>query len=649
MERVFLAVFFHCCLGLGVLHADWPQWGGPGRDFSVEDAGLARTWGVNGPTELWSRPLGAGFSALATSGDTLYAHYRRLEAGQAASQETVEAIAASDGATLWRFSYEAPAHPDQEQFGGGTGPHATPLVAGPYIYALGYSGLLHCLDRRDGKLVWTSDLVNDLGATPVQFGFAASPVAYKGTVIVPASGTQGGLAAFDAANGHLLWHSPPATFSYASPVLIQIDGEEQFVLVTGDQIEGIAAVDGSRRWSFAWPEKGQTNVPTPLWLDDEYLLVAGQGAGGALLLRLAAEAPYVEQVWKTARLSYFFSNAVRHGDQIYAGDNFLYGLDWRLGKRLWAERGYKNANLIKVGDLLLLLDEAGTLTLAEIGDSGKDSDEDRGEDRSENNSEDGSEGKGPKVLARTDLFGGDTWTTPTLDGTRLYARNSEILVALDLSAENQKEDAMSPRQARMGLRGAYSKGGVQSVLAYMDSVLQVDLDLLDQLAVVALGRRLLTDGRFDDVAGLIEAGLEVFGRQYVGLELLGWAYLSAGRQAEAVEVWREMQQLKTDEAIASLLRQLDPSVTPTGNVSFALEGYTSARTVTLAGTFNGWDREHTFFRRHDDGWTCRVDLPPGELLYKLVVDGENWILDPANLEQRQDDNGNTNSVLEVGP
>src|SRR5689334_8141058 len=48
---------------------DWPQWGGPNRNFIVSARGLAPIWPASGPKQLWSRPLGHGHSSIVTSGN----------------------------------------------------------------------------------------------------------------------------------------------------------------------------------------------------------------------------------------------------------------------------------------------------------------------------------------------------------------------------------------------------------------------------------------------------------------------------------------------------------------------------------------------------------------------------------------------------
>src|SRR5262245_63795652 len=58
---------------------DWPQWGGPTRDFKSASRGLAASWPASGPKEIWSRPLGEGYSAISVEGDVLYTQYRPVK------------------------------------------------------------------------------------------------------------------------------------------------------------------------------------------------------------------------------------------------------------------------------------------------------------------------------------------------------------------------------------------------------------------------------------------------------------------------------------------------------------------------------------------------------------------------------------------
>lgn len=84
-----------------------------------------------------------------------------------------------------------------------------------------------------------------------------------------------------------------------------------------------------------------------------------------------------------------------------------------------------------------------------------------------------------------------------------------------------------------------------------------------------------------------------------------------------------------------------------GNTTFRLSGHPSAKRVTVAGSFNGWDSRHLICGREGAEWVCRVDLPAGRYTYKFVVD-DDWILDPANPERADDGNGGQGSLVVKG-
>src|SRR5688500_5279914 len=56
-----------------------------------------------------------------------------------------------------------------------------------------------------------------------------------------------------------------------------------------------------------------------------------------------------------------------------------------------------------------------------------------------------------------------------------------------------------------------------------------------------------------------------------------------------------------------------------------------ARTVSLVGDFNSWDRTAVPLTRAGDGgtWTASVVLPAGRHEYAFLVDGERWAADPG--------------------
>ena len=73
-----------------------------------------------------------------------------------------------------------------------------------------------------------------------------------------------------------------------------------------------------------------------------------------------------------------------------------------------------------------------------------------------------------------------------------------------------------------------------------------------------------------------------------------------------------------------------------------------ARSVSVAGDFNGWNPANTPLERSDGGmWTATIPLKPGRYQYMFVIDGKQWIADPLATEEATDGFGSQNAVLDV--
>ena len=83
-----------------------------------------------------------------------------------------------------------------------------------------------------------------------------------------------------------------------------------------------------------------------------------------------------------------------------------------------------------------------------------------------------------------------------------------------------------------------------------------------------------------------------------------------------------------------------------GKVLFFFYG-DQAKSVSLAGEFNGWDGNKTRLQKDEQGmWRTALEAPPPGLYhYKFVINGEWWLEDPNNGMKAPDDHGGLNSVL----
>lgn len=92
---------------------------------------------------------------------------------------------------------------------------------------------------------------------------------------------------------------------------------------------------------------------------------------------------------------------------------------------------------------------------------------------------------------------------------------------------------------------------------------------------------------------------------------------------------------------------LDGSQQPTVFVRLVLL-QPDARSVSVAGDFNGWNPGRTPLERSDGGmWTATIPLKPGRYQYMFVIDGKQWIADPLATEAATDGFGAQNAVLDV--
>lgn len=390
----------------------WTEYGGSNRDFVYQGKSPIKQVPLPS-TPLWKRPLGKGTSGIVGNGQTLFTLYSVPEPKDPSrGLEVIIALDTQTGKTIWEHKYPVARLKGQQSFSGDPiRPQATPALASGRLCCLGYTGLLKCLDGASGRILWEIDLVKDFDAKPVQFGFSASPLIYRDWFIVQVGGQKASVVAFRQDNGQVVWKSQAAEPSYATPVLEQLGGVEQILQVTRDELLGILPTTGKTLWKYPLPQTGLTNVPTPMALNGNKILVSGQGFLGTRLLKVTPDGEQwqISEVWANTKERYFYCNWVREGDWIIGNNgNFLTAFNWADGKEFWRERGQNESNQIRVGANWFILRGNGLLTQARISP------------------------KGIETLASANILKGRCWTPPTLVGGILVARDQDEVVAMKI-------------------------------------------------------------------------------------------------------------------------------------------------------------------------------------------------------------------------
>jgi outer membrane protein assembly factor BamB len=407
-----LSAFMVLLLAAGASAAtpDWPAWGGPNGNFVVDGKGLLASFAENAPKRLWQRNLGDdGYSCIVTDGKLLYTMYRR------GNQEVMVAMNPADGATKWEYAYDAAFLPKMGMEHG-AGPHATPLIMGNSIYTIGVLAKMHALDKRTGKVLWSKDLWKDFpGSTYMGRGYPVSPIAWKNTIIVKVGGHGHAIVALSPKDGSVIWQKHDFANASSTPIVINVDGQDQLVTTFTDDVVGLDPNNGDLLWSYPHSTSGGSNISTPVWGPDNLLFVSSAYNGGTMVLHLAQSGgkTKVDELWSSNRMRIHHSNAIRIGGYVYAssgdfGPAPMTAIDVKTGNVAWHDRSFGKVNIVLADGKVILLDEGGDLARVTLSPEGM------------------------QVRWRMPLLQNNAWTAPTVVGTKLYVRDRRTMIALDL-------------------------------------------------------------------------------------------------------------------------------------------------------------------------------------------------------------------------
>src|SRR5262245_20219162 len=394
---------------------DWPQFRGVNRDGVSAETGLPRSWPAEGPRVVWKRAIGEGYSGISVAGDRLYTM------DSDGTTEYVLALEAGSGKEVWRVA-AGPELIDSM----GNGPRTTPTLDGGTVYAMGSHGRLLALKTADGAKIWEVDLPQTFAAKRPTWGYSGSPLIDGDLLILEVGGKDGrGVVAFEKATGKVRWGALDGDAAYSSPVLMTIGGIKQYVVTrrAGSQTVALRP-DGSVLWTHPGPI---SVIVSALFIPPDKVYVSGGDDAGAVLMRIETEGgteggkATVEELWKTRTMKNHFNDAVLVGSHLYGFDNATFKcLSVATGEQAWAFRGLGKGSLLAAdGNLLIVLSDLGTLLLVEATPDAY------------------------TELARFQAMEGKAWTSPTLANGRLYLRDQDEIVALEMKAPGARATSAS--------------------------------------------------------------------------------------------------------------------------------------------------------------------------------------------------------------
>ena len=408
-KRLFLLVGFSAVAALlGACHsieddskAEWPQWRGPNRDGISQESGLLKSWPEGGPKVLWRIPVGEGFSGISVSSGRAYTMFAEGD------DEFVVCLDASNGKEIWRLRSGS-----KFKEGHGNGPRSTPTVDGDRVFALGAKGRLYALDVRSGEKMWEHDFVKEFGSHVPPWGFSTSPLVEGDLLLVEVGGDPGkSVVAFDKKNGRVVWTSHTDKPAYSSPIAITSNEIRQIVFLTSKTLLSVSPKDGQVYWTYPWLVHDGINVATPIFVPEDKIFISASYDHGAVLLKMKAadDTMGVEEIWRSRVMKNHFNSSVLHRNYLYGFDNaILKCIEASTGEEQWAWRGFGKGSLTLADGHLIILGEKGKLALAEASTEA---------DREKSSAQ---------------VLEGRCWTVPTLADGKLYVRNQEEMVCLNM-------------------------------------------------------------------------------------------------------------------------------------------------------------------------------------------------------------------------
>lgn len=346
--------------GFDIAANDWPWWRGPQRDGTAARDQQPPLSFDDTKNVIWKSKIpGRGHGSATVVGDQVYVATANEESGA----QLLLCFDRATGETNWQtVVHESGGLKKNKK---STAASATPACDGERVYICFPTGgsddagtqgkLVASALTLDGEIVWQQTISNYV----VHQGYGASPALYQEMVIVSSDNKKGGmLAALNRKTGEFVWQRErPELPNYPSPTLLHVNGQDQLIMVGGDQIVSYDPNTGKTNWQT---EGATTECVTSTLTDGKHIYTSG-GYPKNHMSAIRADGSGA-MAWENKTRLYVPSLVIR--------DGYLYGvLDagiatcWEAatGEEMWKARlgGTFSSSPVLVGDRVFVCNEGG--------------------------------------------------------------------------------------------------------------------------------------------------------------------------------------------------------------------------------------------------------------------------------------------------
>lgn len=293
------------------------EWRGKGRSGIYNESGLLKVWPVKGPREIWSvENIGNGFGSPVITEENIYI------TGEIDSMAILFCFNLN-GKIEWQTTI------GKEWTKSNPGSRSSPTIVDNLIYVGSGTGNLTCLDRSNGKIIWSKDLITDFSGVLPLHGHSESPLIYGNKVFWTPGGREYNVVALNRLTGKLIWSNKGfgERSGYNPPQIIRLSNRNIIATFSAYHLMGFDTETGKLLWSHEQknfpldkrtPGKGDTHANTVLYEEGSIYYTEGDGNGG-VKLNLSKDGESITEVWCNPGFDSFMGGVVKIGDYLYCG------------------------------------------------------------------------------------------------------------------------------------------------------------------------------------------------------------------------------------------------------------------------------------------------------------------------------------------
>jgi outer membrane protein assembly factor BamB len=290
---------------------------GAGRTGIYQEVNLLKTWPAEGPKEIMVvENIGNGFVSPVFTSDGFFI------SGEIDSMCVLFSFNLN-GEKQWQTTL------GKEWMGQYPGSRCTPTIVGDLVYAGTGMGNLYCLNRKNGKIIWSKELDRDFNGAIPMFGYSEAPLIDGDKVFWTPGGKIYNVVALNRFNGKLIWsHKGFGEASAYNPgKLITLPEINILVTFSMYHMMGFDTKTGQLLWSHEQtsypvekrgPGYGDTHSNAVIYENGVIWYVEGDG-NCAVRLNLSPDGSKITEAWRNKGFDSYMGGVVKSGDYLYCG------------------------------------------------------------------------------------------------------------------------------------------------------------------------------------------------------------------------------------------------------------------------------------------------------------------------------------------